>query len=141
MNIKPAAAQDAQTLALLAAQNNFSAHWDAAAFAAEIAQSTSLVLKADNLGFISFRFTPPDAELTNFAVAAARMRRGIGAALLKESLAILKQKGVKIVTLEVNVNNSAAAALYKKFGFAQTSVRKKFYNNTDDALILRKELI
>ena len=145
MDIKPAIAEDAQKLARLAAQNDFSARWSAADFIAEIAQNTSLVLKAQNdagdiIGFISHRFAPPYAELTNFAVAAANQRQGVGANLLQKSLAILKQKGVGALTLEVNINNSAAAALYKKSGFTQTAIRKKFYNDTDDALILRREL-
>ena len=145
MDIKPVLAEDAQKLAQLAAQSNFSARWSADAFAAEIAQSTSLILKAQNdagdiTGFISYRFTPPDAELTNFAVDGANQRQGIGAALLQKSLEVLKQKGVLALTLEVNINNFAAAALYKKFGFTQTAIRKKFYNNVDDAVILRKEL-
>ena len=139
--ITNAARGDAEKLAQIAAQNNFSAHWSAEDFAKEIAQPHALVLTAQDSGaisgFISYRFVPPAAELTNFAVADGAQRKGVGAELLTQSLQILKRRGVNEITLEVSERNAAAAALYAKHGFKQINIRKKFYNNTDDALLLK----
>ena len=44
------------------------------------------------------------------------------------------------ITLEVNSNNLAAIELYKKYGFKNVGLRKKYYNNTFDAIIMTKEL-
>ncbi|MDR1123817.1 MAG: ribosomal protein S18-alanine N-acetyltransferase [Elusimicrobiota bacterium] len=143
--ISLASADDAPAFAQIAAQGTFAARWTAVAFADEIAQNAARVFKAraDSggiAGFIAFRFVPPAAELTNFAVAQNFLRRGAGTALLTYGLDFLRKNGVEELTLEVNVNNLAAAALYKKFNFKQTAVRKKFYNNSDDALVMKAVL-
>ena len=44
------------------------------------------------------------------------------------------------ITLEVNENNLDAIKLYEKFGFEKLGIRKKYYNNTDNALIMTKKL-
>jgi ribosomal-protein-alanine N-acetyltransferase len=143
--ISRAAPDDAPALAQIAAQSPFAAHWTAAAFAAEIAQSAAHIFKARNArgetaGFIACRLVPPHAELTNFAVAQIFLRRGAGAALLAYGLDFLRKNGAAELTLEVNINNMPAVALYKKFNFTQAAVRKKFYNNADDALLMKAVL-
>ena len=40
--------------------------------------------------------------------------------------------------LEVNENNIKALKLYKKIGFEQISVRKNYYGNNEDAIIMMK---
>jgi len=139
--ISPATLQDAPTLAQIAAGNPCSAHWSSTDFEKEITNPAALVLKAQTdggiTGFICCRYTPPDAELTNFAISNNFLRKGLGAALLKQSFQNLKQKGVNSITLEVNEHNIAAINLYFKFGFKQVSRRKKFYNGKDDALLLK----
>ena len=143
--ISRAAPDDAPAFEQIAAQSPFSAHWTAADFASEIAQSTAHIFKAKNVcgeteGFIAFRLVPPYTELTNFAVAQIFLRRGIGAALLAYGLDFLRKNGAEGLTLEVNINNVPAVALYKKFNFTQAAVRKKFYNDTDDALLMKAVL-
>ena len=36
----------------------------------------------------------------------------------------------------VNVNNKIAISLYKKYNFKEIGLRKKYYHNIDDALIM-----
>ena len=143
--ISLAAPADAPALAQIAAQNAFAAHWPPEAFADEIMQNAARVFKAQNgggetIGFIALRIVPPYAELTNFAVARDFLRRGAGAALLAYGLDYLRQNGAKGFTLEVNIRNLPALALYKKFNFTQAAVRKQFYNNADDALLMKAVL-
>ena len=40
------------------------------------------------------------------------------------------------MTLEVRVTNVGAQALYRKFGFAPAGVRKKYYEQTEDAIAM-----
>ena len=35
-----------------------------------------------------------------------------------------------------NENNTSAIALYKKYDFKQVGLRKKYYNNTDNAILM-----
>ena len=46
---------------------------------------------------------------------------------------------LKLVTLEVNVNNKAAISLYEKFGFEIIHKREKYYNNKDDAYLMARK--
>jgi ribosomal-protein-alanine N-acetyltransferase len=143
--ITSAYVEDAQILSAIAGQNYYSAHWTPEGFEAEIKNCAALVLKScsargEIAGFICCRFAPPSSEITNFAVAGNYLRKGFGSALLCAALGILKQKNVKEITLEVNVKNTAAISLYKKFLFERVSLRKAFYNNADDALIMKRIL-
>ena len=46
------------------------------------------------------------------------------------------RRGVNDMTLEVRVSNSAAQGLYRSFGFAPAGVRKRYYENTEDAIVM-----
>jgi ribosomal-protein-alanine N-acetyltransferase len=46
------------------------------------------------------------------------------------------------MTLEVRESNMAAQAMYRKYGFAVTGTRKKYYNdNGEDAVIMSTETL
>ena len=49
--------------------------------------------------------------------------------------------GVNKVFLEVRSSNISAIALYEKKGYTKISVRKKYYADGEDALVMVKELI
>ena len=51
---------------------------------------------------------------------------------------ICSELNLKTFTLEVNVTNEPAIRLYKKFGFKNLGIRKKYYNNSQDAYIMTK---
>jgi ribosomal-protein-alanine N-acetyltransferase len=40
------------------------------------------------------------------------------------------------MTLEVRHTNTAAQSLYRRFGFVPAGVRRRYYENTDDAIIM-----
>ena len=69
-------------------------------------------------------------------IGALRIRCGIGSALLEFliNFAISQKDGS--ITLEVNENNTSAIELYKKYNFKQVGLRKKYYNNTDNAILM-----
>ena len=43
---------------------------------------------------------------------------------------------ISSIILEVNEKNIPAIRLYKKYGFKQIGLRKKYYNNSDNAIIM-----
>lgn len=144
MNFRLAVRRDCEALSALACANPFSAQWSEADFASEISQPCSKVFVLENkkeiIAFVCFRCVPPSAELLNFAVGNKFLRQGLGSALLYDAIEDLSVCGVKEITLEVSVQNAAAAALYKKFSFQTVSLRKKFYNNKIDAALMRLTL-
>ena len=81
-----------------------------------------------------------EAHITNIAVKNSERGRGIGKMLMSALLEKAKEKGAKIVTLEVKSNNFPAINLYGAFGFQVQGIRRKYYNNRFDALIMTLEM-
>lgn len=80
------------------------------------------------------------AEILNIAVEKTARGKGYGKALLCKMLSEAKEKGATECFLEVRPSNGVAKSLYEKSGFLPVSVRKKYYSNGEDALVMRKEL-
>jgi ribosomal-protein-alanine N-acetyltransferase len=50
------------------------------------------------------------------------------------------KKGSRDLFLEVRASNLPARTLYERFGFSPLSVRKKYYADGEDAMILHKRI-
>lgn len=87
------------------------------------------------LAYIGFYRILDEAHITNIAVRPDVRGQGIANSLLKYALDKIKELKIKRVTLEVNEKNTAAIALYEKFGFTEEGRRPKYYEGEDDALI------
>lgn len=72
----------------------------------------------------------------NIVVKKDKRHKGIGSKLLNEIFEITKQLKAQSITLEVNENNLPAIKLYQNWGFKQVGLRKKYYRNTDNAIIM-----
>jgi [ribosomal protein S18]-alanine N-acetyltransferase len=79
-----------------------------------------------------------EAHITILAVHPEHRHRGFGQLMLWGLLQAAVDRELARATLEVRVDNTAAIQLYEKFGFQVAGRRKKYYDNTDDALILWK---
>ena len=90
-------------------------------------------------GFITYTAVVPEADIESVFVYPDKRKRGIGGALIDGAIKRLKEKGVNKVFLEVRKSNLPAINLYLKKGFAQISVRKKYYGN-EDAVVMVKEI-
>lgn len=77
-----------------------------------------------------------EAHITNIAVKKGERGRGIGKFLMATLLAKAREKGVKHVTLEVKTTNLPAISMYEGFGFKAAGIRKRYYNNMYDALVM-----
>jgi ribosomal-protein-alanine N-acetyltransferase len=81
------------------------------------------------------------SDMMNIAVHPDFRRRGIAEMLVAALEEQLRQRGSKMLLLEVRDSNAPAIALYEKLGFHQAGLRKNYYRNPkEDARILRKEL-
>ena len=143
MNIRKATAQDIPRLVQIEMLQPFSAQWGLNGWQRELENTAAQVWCYEEekvKGFVSLRAVAGVAEILNIAVDPADCRRGIGSALLARAVAELKKQQVQEVTLEVNVRNYDAIALYTKAGFFERSRRKRFYHYTDDALLMGKTL-
>jgi [ribosomal protein S18]-alanine N-acetyltransferase len=76
------------------------------------------------------------AHVTNVAVDPARRRTGIATALLVELARRAVAQGCVSWTLEVRASSTGAQELYRAFGFAPAGVRKRYYENSEDAIVM-----
>ena len=92
------------------------------------------------VGFAGIINIIDEINIMNIVVRKDKRGLKIGSRLLEEIFKIAKQLKAKTITLEVNEKNLPAIKLYQKYGFKQIGLRKKYYNNVDDALLLETAL-
>lgn len=105
--------------------------------------SQYVVAKMNNeiVGFAGIKIIIDEADIMNIAVKMDKRKSGIGSMLLEKLLEIAKVSNCTSITLEVNENNLPAIYLYEKYHFERIGLRKKYYNNTDNAILMKKDLI
>lgn len=76
------------------------------------------------------------AHVTNIVVAPDSRRMGVATQLMMSLALTAIDRGCVAWTLEVRASNTAAQDLYRQFGFAPAGVRKRYYENTEDAIVM-----
>lgn len=87
-------------------------------------------------GFSVINIILDEATIENIVTKKDMRNKHIASNLMEEIIKICKEKSLSSLTLEVNYLNTPAINLYKKFNFQNIGLRKKYYNNTDDAIIM-----
>ena len=90
-------------------------------------------------GYLIFLHIDTKLEIIKIATSPNFRRRGIAEELLRRLFEFGRANGYEGVILEVNDKNLPAIGLYRKAGFEQIHVRKRYYNNLDDAIIMTIE--
>ena len=88
------------------------------------------------VGYAGLMFALDEAHVTNIAVNPTRHRQGIARLLMVHIAQQAIVHKSEALTLEVRVSNTAAQELYRHFGFAPAGVRQRYYENTEDALVM-----
>jgi ribosomal-protein-alanine N-acetyltransferase len=97
------------------------------------------IINNEVVGYIGRYELLNEAEILNFVVDETYQRQGIGQMLfnkVEEDLPNLEK-----MTLEVRESNTKAKNFYTKNGFKQISIRKNYYKNNENALVLIKEYL
>ena len=81
-----------------------------------------------------------DSEVLNIAVAPNHRGRGYGRKLMQEMLNTAIALKACNVFLEVRVSNESAKGLYRSFGFEEYGLRKNYYPDGENALLMKKSL-
>ena len=83
-----------------------------------------------------------EADITTLAIDPAYHRQGYASLLLEHMLEHAKKRKIAKLFLEVRVSNTAAIALYKKFGFEVIHTRKNYYPEPylEDAYVMQLHL-
>ena len=81
------------------------------------------------------------ADIMTVAVAPGRRGQGDGDRLVETLLERARARGAGAAMLEVRADNPAALGLYRRHGFEEISVRRRYYQPGDvDAVVMRRRL-
>jgi len=127
----------------------FSAGWSPNALEKELTGnklSRYIVLEHDQeggpgiAGFAGMWLIVDEAHVVTVAVAPELRRQGFGRVLVHGLVDLARRSGMEAATLECRVSNEAARALYRRYGFHEVGMRKKYYaDNHEDAVIMTTE--
>ncbi|MGL5245215.1 MAG: ribosomal protein S18-alanine N-acetyltransferase [Sarcina sp.] len=123
---------------------SFPISWSKTSFLNEIKNPLAhyLVAKDDEkiIGFIGAWSIIDEAHITNIAVHPNYRRQGVGDLLIGGLFCLSNELNLIALTLEVRASNIPAQNLYKKHGFVEEGIRKKYYeDNGEDAIIMWKK--
>ena len=91
-------------------------------------------------GYMCLWTVSDEGHLTNITIKECFQKKGLGSKLMRYIIDYAKKLKIKDIFLEVRASNFSALKFYEKFGFRKIDVRKKYYSNSDDAVIMSKTL-
>jgi len=128
--------------AVLAIENDSFPHpWSGRHFLDEIESPCGFPVVAlsegEVAGYLCLKVVLDEAEILDVAVSRSARCLGIGRALVESALSFCRERRVAFLFLEVRAGNAAAQALYRSVGFRQSGVRKGYYHDGEDALLMQ----
>jgi ribosomal-protein-alanine N-acetyltransferase len=92
-------------------------------------------------GMLLARVAVDDAEVLTLAVAPGVRRQGIATRLMHAASAEARAGGATALFLEVAATNAGALALYRRAGFIEVGLRRRYYADGSDGIVLRTKLL
>jgi len=127
-------------------KRSFASPWSRANFLYELHRNRTAVnwvIEVDDslAGYACVWVLGPELRINNIAIRPELRRRGLAARFLEALLRRAANLGCEKAQLEVRPSNTAALALYRRFGFVEVGRRKDYYREErEDALMLEVEL-
>jgi ribosomal-protein-alanine N-acetyltransferase len=90
------------------------------------------------VGYMIAWFVHDEVHLANIAVESTEQHRGVAQRMLERLLAEGDLRRSAYVTLEVRFSNERAIRLYRRNGFREVAIRKGYYRNGEDALVMMR---
>ncbi|MGI2329253.1 ribosomal protein S18-alanine N-acetyltransferase [Planococcus sp. YIM B11945] len=89
------------------------------------------------VGYCGMWLVLDEAHVTNIAIHPDERGKKLGEQLMKAAMDVAKDQGAKLMTLEARVSNHVAQNLYRKLGFQNGGIRKRYYSdNYEDAIVM-----
>lgn len=125
-------------------ETDFDDFWNYNVFKSELENGNSkyLVAKINDkiVGFAGIIPVLDEADISNIVVHKDFRNQKIGSLLLKSLINLACSINLKILNLEVRESNTYAIKLYNKFGFKVCGIRKNYYENIENAILMNKLL-
>ena len=121
----------------------FASPWRRSFFLSDInrPQGLSVVAEDEGVGIgYAVAWGTQEAHLANLAVCEDERGKGIGGRLLEEVIVFARRSKAESIYLEVRVSNTIARKFYADRGFVPTYMRKGYYENGEDAVIMERDV-
>lgn len=92
------------------------------------------------VGTVMLRKEGEVGRVVSLGVLPDHRRQGIGAELMRQAEEFMRDKGARVMLLEVGVHNESAIAFYERLGYATDGLLKGYYSWGEDACLMRKAL-
>lgn len=119
---------------------DFDEFWNYNVFKQELENPNSeyfvAILNETVVGFAGIWTAVDDIHITNIVTKKNFRKQGIGKKLLEHLIKISKQKNLSSLTLEVNEKNKPAIKLYEQYNFKKIGIRKNYYKQNENAIIM-----
>ena len=150
LQLRPMGPADAEAAAALEAQAFAGLHhtaWSAQQFVDEfgegaVAPRVWWVAHDDGelIGLAGGMVVDADLQVLDVAVSPDRRREGIARKLLAHVTYDAQMLGCSTASLEVEAENNGAIALYEQLGFSRAGMRRGYYGQGTDALVMTASL-
>lgn len=118
----------------------FNAPWNIGTMMEQMAEGIAvyccLVIDEKVIGYTGFNYVMTESDILSVAINPSFQGNGYGKILMRNTLDYQKSLGIDRVFLEVRVSNERAIRLYKGMGFEELTIRKKYYEDGEDAYVM-----
>ena len=94
------------------------------------------LFNSEVIGYLMSKIILDEVHIHNITVSKEYRNNGVGTDMITCLIDKAKDKNKNKICLEVNNNNLIARKVYNKFRFTKVGVRKKYYNNKNDAVLM-----
>lgn len=119
---------------------DFDDFWTYSVFKSELENPNSkyfVAIQDDEIvGFAGIWKSVDDIHITNIVTKTSKRHLGIASMLLEKLIKVSKEENLTSLTLEVNENNVYAIKLYEKYNFKKIGLRKNYYAQNENAIIM-----
>lgn len=92
------------------------------------------------VGYVCLMSLFEEAQILDIAVSPEERGRGIARLLMEHACSVARECHAEVLSLEVRTSSAAAIGLYRRTGFRQVGTRPNYYEATEDAILMEKNL-
>ena len=86
-------------------------------------------------GYVGLWITD-NMEIINLYVDKEYQGMGFGSMIMEFVIALCESSKINNLSLEVRSSNTKAIGLYEKYGLTKSHIRKNYYDNKEDAIVM-----